>query len=76
MIEPFLDEEHYRIARSADAPSAAIPAAHFEMLFAHSNDPWGYRDLPYERDRFDQTLKILGGSTLLRSLNWAAPMVN
>ena len=61
MIKPFLDEEHYRVARSAGEASSAIPASHFEMLFAQSDDPWGYCDLPYEQYRFDQTLKILKG---------------
>jgi LmbE family N-acetylglucosaminyl deacetylase len=68
MIEPFLNEEHYRIARGGDGSSAAIPATHFDILFSQSDDPWGYRDLPYEWDRFDQTLKMLQGQHFKRAL--------
>jgi len=53
--------------REAKLPSTR---AHFEGLFAQSEDPWGYTS-DYERVKYDQTLTLISGVPVERALELA-----
>ena len=60
ILDTFATTEYLRTAYDRDDRSAdAVPAAHFDTLFAGSDDPWRYDDEPYERDRFGRTVAAL-----------------
>jgi SAM-dependent methyltransferase len=40
-------------------PSESHGAAHFDSLYATSEDPWNFRDSPYERAKYAATLAAL-----------------
>jgi LmbE family N-acetylglucosaminyl deacetylase len=39
--------------------ASTVPTEHFDALYARSDDPWGYVERPYERNRFAETLRAL-----------------
>lgn len=38
-----------------------VPAAHFDALYAGSDDPWNFRTSAYEAAKYDATLGVLAG---------------
>ena len=41
-------------------------AAHFQLLYDGSTDPWGFRTSAYEQEKYDRTVAVLGGRRFRR----------
>ena len=41
---------------------ASVDAAYFDRLYARSEDPWGFATSEYEREKYRETLRMLGGN--------------
>lgn len=60
MLAGAAESEYLRLAFDRRAVAEhAVPADHFDQLFAASRDPWDYDHAAYERDRFARTVRAL-----------------
>jgi SAM-dependent methyltransferase len=44
---------------SDDAPVPTLGPAYFDRIYAANDDPWGFATSPYEREKYDTTLRCL-----------------
>jgi len=45
---------------SSPMSKSSRPAKHFERLYRADPDPWGFANSPYERQKYEATLAVLG----------------
>lgn len=45
---------------SSPMGKSSRPAKHFERLYRENPDPWGFANSPYEQQKYEATLAVLG----------------